>query len=65
MRRSREVGWRSVNYVRVDVRRRPAAAHAVGVSRRITTEIPIRLSAAARLAAAGVPVIVLDQPTGD
>lgn len=51
---------RRIDYVRVDVRSRPAAAHVVGVGHRLPTELRVPLSTAASLAAAGVPVVVLE-----
>ena len=60
MRHLGGVGLRQVTYVRVDVRQRPATAHAIGVSHRVPTEIPISLAAAARLAASGTPVVLVD-----
>ncbi len=51
---------RRIDYVRVDVRSRPAAAHVVGVAHRLPTELRVPLSTAASLAAAGVPVVMLE-----
>jgi hypothetical protein len=52
---------RRIDYVRVDVRSRPAAAHVVGVAHRLPTEQRVPLSTAASLAAAGLPVVILER----
>jgi hypothetical protein len=51
---------RRIDYVRVDVRPRPAAAHVVGVAHRLPTQRRVPLSTAGSLAAAGVPVVIVE-----
>ena len=48
--------------VRVDLHRERAVARSLGVDHNLI-DVPIRLSAAARLAASGVPLIVLEEET--
>ena len=48
--------------VRVDLRRERAVARSLGADHDVI-DVPIRLSAAARLAASGIPLIVLEEET--